>query len=131
MYIKRTLGAINSQILSTQQREFHEALGGEGESEVVCFYEALKSPTAIEVRRGSWQMKGPPTVLVTKSSATHCRSWENGPEHICAINRTHSGMVKFGPQDHEYDKALQRIQGLVRQALTTQSQRQGSNTESM
>lgn len=52
-FLLESLGAINSQILSTQRREFHNALGGEGESEVVCFYETRKSPTAIKVRHGN------------------------------------------------------------------------------
>jgi hypothetical protein len=62
-------------------------------------------------------MSGPKRVLVTKSSATHCRSWEDGPEHICAIGLTHSNMVKFSPEDVEYEKALQRLKGLARRAL--------------
>jgi protein SERAC1 len=61
-------------------------------------------------------MTGPSAVLVTKSSATHCRPWEDGPEHICAVPRTHSDMVKFGPQDPEYDKACERLKGLSRRA---------------
>lgn len=39
----------NSQVLSIQQREFCSALGEEGKSEVFCFYETLKSPTAVQV----------------------------------------------------------------------------------
>ncbi|KAK1762028.1 hypothetical protein QBC33DRAFT_582006 [Phialemonium atrogriseum] len=111
-----SIGSLNSQVLSIQQREFPEALGGKGESEIVCFYETLKSPTATQDEKGRWTMTGPIAALVTKSSATHCRPWESGPQHICAINRTHSEMVKFGPQDEEYDKAVQRIEGLIRRA---------------
>ncbi len=74
-------------------------------------------------------MAGPPAVLVSKTSATNCRPWEDGPEHICAINRTHSEMVKFRPQDHDYDKALLQIQGLVQRAMA-QSQSQGSSIKS-
>lgn len=66
-------------------------------------------------------MKGPAAVLVTKSSATHGRHWEDGPEHICAIARNHSDMVKFGPQDHEYANVRQRLRSLARRALTVQS----------
>lgn len=62
-------------------------------------------------------MKGPAAVLVTKSSATHCRPWEIGPEHICAIARTHSSMVKFRPQDNDYDNVRERLKGLARRAL--------------
>lgn len=68
-------------------------------------------------QHGNWKMQGPKAVLVTKSSATHCRSWENGPEHICAIARTHSNIVKFGALDHEYDKACESLRGLATRAL--------------
>ncbi len=44
-----SIGNTSSQILSIQQRDFHKALGSEGESEIVCFYETLKSPTVIQV----------------------------------------------------------------------------------
>lgn len=39
----------NSLTLTMQHREFHKVLGDEGESEVFCFYETLKSPTAQQV----------------------------------------------------------------------------------
>ena len=133
-FLVESIGHVSSQILSIQQREFHTALGGEGDSEIVCFYETVKSRTAQEVcspttyprthangeqdKYGNWAMTGPPVILVTKSSATHCRSWEAGPEHICAIARTHSDIVKFGPHDHEYDNARERLRGLARRALT-------------
>jgi hypothetical protein len=48
-FLIESVSDINSQILSIQQREFHNALGSEGESEIVCFYETLKSPTAVQV----------------------------------------------------------------------------------
>ncbi|KAF6513098.1 hypothetical protein HZS61_007356 [Fusarium oxysporum f. sp. conglutinans] len=102
-FLIESIGAINSQILSAQQREFHTALGGEGDSEIVCFYETVESPTAQKDERGDWSMTGPTAVLVTKSSATYCRWWESGPEHVCPVHRTHSDMVKFGPEDPEYD----------------------------
>ncbi|KAK3371035.1 hypothetical protein B0T24DRAFT_304761 [Lasiosphaeria ovina] len=111
-----SISRINSQILSIQQQEFHTALGSEGNSEIVCFYETVESPTAAQGADGKWSMTGPAATLVTTSSATHCRPWENGPEHVCAIARTHSDMVKFGPQDHEYDKVRERLRGLARRA---------------
>ncbi|KAI6777588.1 uncharacterized protein J7T54_005374, partial [Emericellopsis cladophorae] len=109
-FLVESIGDHSSQVLSAQQRAFNTALGGEGSSEVFCFYETLKSPTA-------QKMTGPSAVLVTKSSATHGRSWENGPEHICAIARTHSDMVKFRPHDHDYNSACAVLQGLARRAL--------------
>lgn len=48
-FLVESIGNVNSQILSIQQREFHTALRGEGESEIVCFYETVESPTAQKV----------------------------------------------------------------------------------
>jgi hypothetical protein len=48
-FLLESINSINSQILSIQQREFLETLGGKGESEVICFYETRMSPTAIQV----------------------------------------------------------------------------------
>ncbi|KAK0623161.1 nacht and ankyrin domain-containing protein [Immersiella caudata] len=112
-----SLSRVNSQVLINQQREFHKALGEERDSEVVHFYEMLESPTAQE-KDGQWAMTGPPAVLVSKISATHCRPGEYGAEHMCAVTRTHSDMVKFSPQDHEYDKVRGRLRGLAGRAVT-------------
>jgi hypothetical protein len=68
-------------------------------------------------QNGSWKMGGPDAILVTKSSATHCRHWEGGAEHICAINRTHSEMVKFEREDDEYEKVSQILKRLAQRAL--------------
>ncbi|KAK4446083.1 hypothetical protein QBC34DRAFT_486914 [Podospora aff. communis PSN243] len=125
-FLVESTSRINSQILSIQQREFHDALGKEGDSEIVCFYETLESPTA-QGKDGDWAMTGPAAVLVTKASATHCRPWEDGAEHICAVARTHSNMVKFGPQDHEYDKVRDTLRGLARRALTKHRRSRASN----
>ncbi|KAL5610516.1 hypothetical protein FOBRF1_006633 [Fusarium oxysporum] len=126
-FLIESIGHINSQILNIQQREFHAALGEEGDSEIVCFYETEKSPTARKDENGDWSMLGPRTCLVTKSSATHCRIWESGTEHICAIARTHSAMVKFGPHDHEYDNVCERLKGLARRALMARHRMQSSD----
>ena len=48
-FLVESIGHVNSQILSIQQREFHTALGSEGDSEIVCFYETVESPTARKV----------------------------------------------------------------------------------
>ncbi|KAK4446671.1 hypothetical protein QBC34DRAFT_147485 [Podospora aff. communis PSN243] len=117
-YLVESIGSVNSYILSTQRREFHKALRPKGESEVLCFYETQKSPTAQQGKDGKWAMSGDPTLLVTKTSATSCcRHWENGPEHICALGRTHSEMVKFGAHDPEYEKVHPRLRGLVQRAI--------------
>ncbi|UKZ56936.1 hypothetical protein TrVGV298_010783 [Trichoderma virens] len=117
-FLLESIGSTNSQVLSIQQREFSKALGGPGESEVVSFYETRLSPTALKDEGGRWSMSGKPAALVSKASATHCRPWEDGPEHICAINRTHSEMVKFSVEDPEYDKVLGRIRSLAQHAIT-------------
>lgn len=64
-------------------------------------------------------MDGPKVLLVTKSSATRCRPWEDGADHACAIERSHSDMVKFGREDRFCDIALQKIKGLAKRALIT------------
>ncbi|KAL6690585.1 hypothetical protein J3F84DRAFT_398280 [Trichoderma pleuroticola] len=110
-FLLESIGLFSSQILSTQHREFLETMGAR-ESKIICFYETRMSPTAIKDERGNRKIAGPAAVLVSKSSATHCREWENGPQFICAIDCTHSGMVKFGPEDDEYEKVVELIQSL-------------------
>ncbi|QYT01580.1 DUF676 domain-containing protein [Trichoderma simmonsii] len=112
-----SLSHYNSQILTMQHREFHKVLGDEGESEVFCFYETLKSPTAQQDQYGRWTMTGPDVFLVTKSSATHCRPWEVGAENICALTRTHSELVKFKPNDSDYDIVKEKIEGICKRAF--------------
>ncbi|KAH7160554.1 hypothetical protein B0J13DRAFT_581459 [Dactylonectria estremocensis] len=68
-------------------------------------------------------------VLVTKFSATYCRSWEDGPQHICAVARTHSNMVKFRPRDHGYDNARERLEGLSRRGLSARRGTQASKVK--
>ncbi|KAK1962871.1 hypothetical protein LY78DRAFT_642439 [Colletotrichum sublineola] len=124
-----SLNQTNSQILSIQQRDFHKALGPKGQTEVFCFYETQDSPTAKQNDDGTWGMTGDRTILVTKSSATHCRPWEDGPENICAINRSHRGMVKFGVEDHDYEWTVRgKLEGLAQRALTVQSRLRDENT---
>lgn len=51
-FLVESIGAHSSQVLTAQLREFNTALGGEGDTEVFCFYETLKSPTAEKVCLG-------------------------------------------------------------------------------
>jgi hypothetical protein len=49
-------------------------------------------------------MVGEPAVLVNQPSATGgSRTWENGPNNIHPIKRSHSDMVKFYPRDPYYN----------------------------
>ncbi|KAL7936536.1 hypothetical protein V8C35DRAFT_295770 [Trichoderma chlorosporum] len=128
-FLIESISHINSQIISMQQRDFHRALGKEGDSEVFCFYETLESPTAQQVGAGQWKMTGPTAVLVAKSSATHCRPWEDGSEHICAIARTHSDIVKFAPHDPDYRNVIQRIRGLSRRAIKARDRLQTTTSK--
>lgn len=127
-FLIESMSRMNSQILSIQQRDFHKALGSEGDSEVFCFYETVESPTAQKVD-GQWRMTGPTAVLVTKSSATHCRPWEDGTEHICAIARPHSEMVKFGPHDYDYKNVKERIKSLSRRAYMARDRLQTTTAQ--
>lgn len=49
-FLIESINRVGSQILNIQQREFQPALGGEGESEIFCFFETVESPTAVQVR---------------------------------------------------------------------------------
>ncbi|PTB38490.1 hypothetical protein M441DRAFT_71922 [Trichoderma asperellum CBS 433.97] len=74
-------------------------------------------------------MTGPDAILVTKPSAIHCRPWEDGAEHICALDRTHSEMVKFKPNDSDYkDIVKEKIKGLSRRAFTVRDRLQSSKS---
>ncbi|EFQ27410.1 hypothetical protein CGRA01v4_04490 [Colletotrichum graminicola] len=73
-------------------------------------------------------MSGERIILVTKASATHCRHWEDGPENICAINRSHSDMVKFGVEDHDYESVRGKLEALAQRALTVQSRLRAGKT---
>jgi hypothetical protein len=147
-FLIESLSHVNSQILTVQRRDFENALGEKGYSEVFCFYETLKSPTAKQVRmldnhlsvqntnfrqdkQGVWSMSGPLELFVTKSSATHARSWESGPEHICAIARTHSELVRFRINDPQYNVVRQKLQGLTRRALPSQRPRRDPTVKCM
>ncbi|KND93897.1 Kinesin light chain 4, partial [Tolypocladium ophioglossoides CBS 100239] len=116
-FLVESLNRINSQTLNALRRGFHTALGKGGDSEIFCFYETLDSPTVQQNRHGKWAMTGPGTILVAQTSATHCRDWEDGSQHVCAIARSHSDLVKFGPQDNEYDKVREKLRALARRAI--------------
>ncbi|RFU75120.1 hypothetical protein TARUN_7122 [Trichoderma arundinaceum] len=109
-----------SPVLDRLQTEFHPALGEQGDAEVICFYETEESPTAQQGQDGKWRMSGPLAVLVTQSSAVHCRSWENDSIHICPIARSHSEIVKFGPVDSYYGGVRDRLHGLAQRAVKIQ-----------
>ncbi|KAH6953648.1 hypothetical protein DER45DRAFT_458915, partial [Fusarium avenaceum] len=125
-YLIESIGRSNSQ---TQQREFYKALSCKGDSEMICFYETEETPTVQENEHGHWTMKGPRACLVTKSSATHGHSWEDGPEHTCPIARTHSDMVKFRQHDSEYVKVKERLINLTRRALVVQRRKQSADAK--
>ena len=64
-------------------------------------------------------MDGEPKVLVSKASATHCRPWEDTYDHVCPLERDHSDLVKFGPNDKDYDTVLTLLQGMVQRAMNS------------
>ncbi|KAM0255602.1 hypothetical protein ACHAQJ_005606 [Trichoderma viride] len=111
---------VSSSVLDRLQQDFLPALGGQGETEIICFYETEQSPAAQQDSNGKWRMSGPPAVLVTKSSAVHCRPWENDSIHICPIARSHSEIVKLSPTDSHYSDVRDRLQGLAQRAVKIQ-----------
>ncbi|KAI3540539.1 hypothetical protein CSPX01_08201 [Colletotrichum filicis] len=118
----QSLDRLGSQIISVGEKEFPAALGGEGDSEIVYFYETHVSPTAQKDEVGNWEMTGRPELLVDQESATHRRRWEGGAQHTCPIARTHSNMVKFGPHDDEYDNVIERLKILARNSLVARDE---------
>ncbi|KAL7913168.1 hypothetical protein GGI35DRAFT_442193 [Trichoderma velutinum] len=129
-FLVESINFHNSQILDILHRDFQLALGKQGESEIVCFYETETSPTAKRDDDGKWNMDGENALLVSKNSATNCRSWEIGTEHICSIARTHSNMVKFGQYDEEYEKVCERIRDLCQRARISPKTRNSNGTRS-
>jgi hypothetical protein len=77
---------------------------------------------------GGWKMNGEPTVLVNQPSATGgSRSWEATPNHIHAIKRNHSEMVKFYPRDPCYTIIRHVLKDLVEETpLVSQSPTAGA-----
>ncbi|KAL7814025.1 ankyrin repeat-containing domain protein [Trichoderma gracile] len=47
-FLLESIGSHSSQVLSTLQRDFTQALGGQGETEIISFYETRMSPTAVK-----------------------------------------------------------------------------------
>ncbi|KXJ87252.1 P-loop containing nucleoside triphosphate hydrolase protein, partial [Microdochium bolleyi] len=114
-----SIGQTNSQFLARQAREFPDALEALGRPEVFCFYETEKSPTAVQFENGQWCMSGPPAVLVSAFSATHCILGADAGDCSCAINRGHSEIVKYAREDDVYDTVLLRLQSLAQRAVLT------------
>ncbi|KAH7024901.1 uncharacterized protein B0I36DRAFT_424605 [Microdochium trichocladiopsis] len=114
-----SIGQTNSQFLTRQQRHFPGALEtmGPQRREVFCFYETLESPTAVKTD-GRWTMTGLSSILVSVTSATQCLlDTPDKQNHTCAIDRTHSEIVKFAAQDPWYDVVLQRLLRISRRAI--------------
>ncbi|RDW88650.1 hypothetical protein BP6252_00682 [Coleophoma cylindrospora] len=113
-----------SQLLRNQSRKFEKAFDF-ADSQIVCFYETVTSPTAIKIA-DKWAMKGPPCILVDFSSATHGRRWENQAHHVQAIDRDHSQLVKFKANDEVYERVLITIKRISEKAV---AMKRGRNVE--
>ncbi|ORY16015.1 hypothetical protein BCR34DRAFT_598047 [Clohesyomyces aquaticus] len=79
--------------------------------QMYCFYETMESPTPSQKKKEdgtiSWEMRGPPALLVRKESAT---SGFNDEETL-PINKTHSGLVKFSSKDDQtYTLVLSKLE---------------------
>lgn len=61
---------------------------------------------------------GPARIFVGVSSATHGRSWENEPHHIQAIDRDHSGLVKFSYYDEVYPGVRDRFREFSKDSVS-------------
>ncbi|KAH7018577.1 uncharacterized protein B0I36DRAFT_336238 [Microdochium trichocladiopsis] len=116
-----SIGQDNSQFLSRQTRKFPAALEKLGSpqrpAEVFCFYETAESPTPVW-KDGKWAMDGPKTMLVSVPSATYCIPQADPRNHTCAINRSHSELVKYAPHDDVYDLVRSKLQEIVTRAVS-------------
>lgn len=63
-------------------------------------------------------MDGPRAIFVGSSSATHTRPWETEVLHMININRNHSELVKFQPNDVVYRRVLEVLKRFVKASST-------------
>ncbi|KFX91129.1 hypothetical protein O988_07900 [Pseudogymnoascus sp. VKM F-3808] len=107
-----------SQLLRNQFREFPEAFDSK-DSEIFCYYETEMSRTAILTENNVWKMDGPRCILVDSSSARHTRPWENEAHNCMGMKREHSMLVKFSPNDSDYDQVLAKLKSMMAAAVRT------------
>lgn len=81
---------------------------------------------------GDWKMAGESKLLVTKSSAVDCcRPGEDGTSNVCAIQATHSDIVKFKRQDENYDTVRTRLTGICQRAAESRKAMEDPNRKCM
>ncbi|KFX90596.1 hypothetical protein V490_06374 [Pseudogymnoascus sp. VKM F-3557] len=112
-----TLGK-ESQLLRNQSRDFPQAFASK-ESEIFCYYETEMSRTATLTENNVWKMGEPLCILVDSSSARHTRPWENEAHNCIGMKRDHSTLVKFSPNDSEYDEVLAKLNRMMLTAVST------------
>jgi ankyrin repeat protein len=62
-------------------------------------------------------MEGPLCILVDSSSARHTRPWENEAHNCIGMKRDHSTLVKFSPNDSDYDEVLAKLNRMASTAV--------------
>lgn len=133
-----SLSGENSYFLTQQVYSFNRLLDDTAPKiSIVYLYETVMSPTAQKVgslrgfysiqqrflliitqtQEGQWTMDGPKRLLVPVLSASPGREGEFSRP----VERTHSGMVKFGLQDDELLKVSGYLQHLVAGVLQQQN----------
>ncbi|GFF48135.1 hypothetical protein IFM46972_08475 [Aspergillus udagawae] len=100
----------DSVLLKRLEEDFKNAFDGR-HIDVVSFYETKKSPTAVEVADGRWELSGPPEVLVDGPSATY----GSEPQHQHPIDRSHSEMVKYS---NYYDELYTDVRTVLQPLLS-------------
>ncbi|KAH7051368.1 hypothetical protein B0J12DRAFT_84762 [Macrophomina phaseolina] len=93
---------IDSPLLQLQLREFKKVRAKMRRATVVAFFETEETPTITQIA-GRWQLSGPSTLLVAKTSATSVA------DTSIPINRNHSEMVKFPPHSEDYNRVLSQL----------------------
>ncbi|KFY64655.1 hypothetical protein V496_03120 [Pseudogymnoascus sp. VKM F-4515 (FW-2607)] len=112
-----TLGK-ESQLLRNQSRDFPKAFDSK-DSEIFCYYETEMSRTAKLTENNVWKMGGPLCILVDSFSARHTRPWENEAHNCIGMKRDHSALVKFSPNDSDYDEVIAKLNRMALTAVST------------
>ena len=63
-------------------------------------------------------MKGSPSLLVDKYSASNGRQWEQDQNFVIGLPKDHSNLVKFSERDESYSRVRHYLQKLVSKAVS-------------
>ncbi|KAJ5820318.1 hypothetical protein N7474_005909 [Penicillium riverlandense] len=105
-----------SQTLQKLSRKFKSKFANR-KPKIIYFYEMEPSFSPVKLDNGQWKMAGTPKkILVDKDSATDGELWSAGHVNYHPLNRNHSDLVKFSPNDDDFRRVLNELMKLVEDA---------------